>query len=149
MEMKPVSRRSLMTAAAIVPFSAVRGTAANSAVTVGLIGSGARGMLDAQYLAQVEGARLVALADLFPERIGRVRTVLKAEDVKTYNRDTELLEKSGVDAVIVTVQLPQSILLDICPKVCHFSLDECESGSARKATRGGGGWPSALQPAQP
>jgi hypothetical protein len=29
----------------------------------------------------------------------------------------------------VTVQIPESILLDFCSKVCHFNLDECESGS--------------------
>src|ERR1035437_6931368 len=49
----------------------------------------------------------------------------------------------------VTVQVPQSIFLDFCSEVCHFSLDECESGSPRKGTRGRGEGPPALQPAQP
>jgi hypothetical protein len=36
------------------------------------------------------------------------------------------------DGDIVTVQVPLSIFLDFGSKVCHFSLDECESRSARK-----------------
>lgn len=38
-----VSRRTAIAAAAILPFAAVRGSAANDAVPVGLIGSGNRG----------------------------------------------------------------------------------------------------------
>src|ERR1035438_3374106 len=65
-----ISRRELVTAASIVPFAAVRGSAQNSAVTVGLIGCGGRGTHDGMTLAKnVPGARLVALADLFPEKI--------------------------------------------------------------------------------
>ena len=59
--------------------------------------------------------------------------------------DQSLLEQ----AKNVTVQVPQSIFLDFCSEVCHFSLDECESGSPRKGTRGRGEGPPALQPAQP
>jgi hypothetical protein len=46
------SRRNLLYAASIVPFAAVRGTAANSAVTVGLLGCGNRGSFLGQTLTE-------------------------------------------------------------------------------------------------
>jgi predicted dehydrogenase len=80
----------------------VRGSAANSAVTVGLIGCGGRGTHDARTLVKnVPGARLTALADLFPERIEKARAAIPAPDAKAYSSGAELLEKSGVDAVII------------------------------------------------
>src|SRR5260370_37190349 len=45
----------------------VRGTAANSAVRVGLLGCGGRGTEDATNLIDTGGARVVALADLFQD----------------------------------------------------------------------------------
>jgi predicted dehydrogenase len=102
MESNSISRRQLMSAATIVPFAAMRGSAQNSAVTVGLIGCGGRGTADARNLVQnVPGARLVALADLFPEKIEATRKAAGVPDAKAYARDTELLAKSGVDAVII------------------------------------------------
>jgi len=97
-----VSRREVITAATLVPFSVVHGTAANSAVAVGLIGCGGRGTHDARLVAnEVDGARLVALADLFPERIERARASIPAPNAQAYESGAELLEQSGVDAVII------------------------------------------------
>src|ERR1035437_6283704 len=67
-------------------------------------------------------------------------------------REAAKADREGVSKIpsnLVTVQVPQSIFLDFCSEVCHFSLDECESGSRRKGTRGRGEGPPALQPAQP
>jgi len=64
-----ISRRDLARAACLVPLAAVRGTAASSAVTVGLIGSGGRGTFDAGLLVKNPNARLVALCDIFDDRI--------------------------------------------------------------------------------
>jgi myo-inositol 2-dehydrogenase / D-chiro-inositol 1-dehydrogenase len=47
----------------------VRGTAANSAVRVGLLGCGGRGTEDATNLVDTGGARVVALADLFQDQL--------------------------------------------------------------------------------
>jgi len=47
----------------------VRGTQANSAVRVGLLGCGGRGTADATSMAESAGARVVALADLFEDRV--------------------------------------------------------------------------------
>jgi myo-inositol 2-dehydrogenase/D-chiro-inositol 1-dehydrogenase len=101
MEPNPISRRKIVSAAAIVPLSAVRGSAANSAVSVGLIGRGGRGTFDIGLMANIDGARVTSVADLFPERIESTKAKAKLGDVKGYKSGAELLEKSGVDAVII------------------------------------------------
>jgi predicted dehydrogenase len=102
MQPNSISRRKAVAVAAMVPMGAVRGSAANSAVTVGLIGCGGRGTHDARQLVKnVAGARLTALADLFPERIEKARASIPAPDAKAFSSGAELLEKSGVDAVII------------------------------------------------
>jgi predicted dehydrogenase len=47
----------------------VRGTAANSAVRVGLLGCGGRGTEDATNLVDTGGARVVALGDMFQDQL--------------------------------------------------------------------------------
>ena len=101
MEPNEITRRKLVTAAAVAPLSAVRGSAANSAVTVGLIGCGGRGTFDIGLMANIEGARVTAVADLFPDRIESTKKRAKVESARSYNSGAELLEKSGVDAVII------------------------------------------------
>src|SRR5216110_255693 len=51
----------------------VHGTAANSAVRVGLLGCGGRGTEDATNLVDTGGARVVALADLFRDQLDTAR----------------------------------------------------------------------------
>lgn len=68
-----IGRREFMGAAAAAGFmivkpQLVRGTAANSAVRVGLLGCGGRGTEDASNLIDTGGARVVALADLFKDQ---------------------------------------------------------------------------------
>src|SRR5690348_5422063 len=53
--------------------SLVRGTAANSAVRVGLLGCGVRGTIDATDLLNTGSARVVALADLFRDQLDAAR----------------------------------------------------------------------------
>ncbi len=53
--------------------SLVRGTAANSAVRVGLLGCGGRGTEDATNLVDTGGARVVALADMFQDQLDAAR----------------------------------------------------------------------------
>ncbi|HXJ04346.1 MAG TPA: Gfo/Idh/MocA family oxidoreductase [Candidatus Acidoferrum sp.] len=64
------------TAAAGVMFikpGLVRGTAANSAVRVGLLGCGGRGTEDATNMFETGGARVVALADMFQDQLDKAR----------------------------------------------------------------------------
>src|SRR3989442_10318218 len=49
--------------------SLVLGTAANSAVRVGLLGCGGRGTEDASNMVDTGGARVVALADMFQDQL--------------------------------------------------------------------------------
>lgn len=95
-----LSRRRVLHAGALVPAGAVRSSAANSAVTVGLIGAGGRGTFDADLLAKHTGARVTALCDIDTERIERAKTRLGLENPRTYSNYEDLL-KSDVDAVII------------------------------------------------
>src|SRR6478672_6857379 len=51
----------------------VRGTQANSAVRVGLLGCGGRGTEDATNLFDTGGARVVALGDMFEDQLDIAR----------------------------------------------------------------------------
>src|SRR5258707_15598608 len=74
-----VDRRKFIGAAAattglmFIKPALVRGTAANSAVRVGLLGCGGRGTEDATNLLDTGGARVVALADMFQDQLDAAR----------------------------------------------------------------------------
>src|SRR5256885_5854239 len=74
-----VDRRGFIGSAAatagfmIVSPALVRGTSANSDVRVGLLGCGGRGTEDASNLVDAGSARVVALADLFPDQLETAR----------------------------------------------------------------------------
>lgn len=95
-----LSRRNLITAAAVVPAGAARGFQANSAVTVGLIGAGGRGTFDAGLLVKDPRARLVALCDIFDDRIEQAKQKIPIANPKVYKNYHDLLA-SDVDAVII------------------------------------------------
>ena len=61
------------TGAMFIKPALVRGSAANSAVRVGLLGCGGRGTEDATNLVDTGGARVVALADMFQDQLGTAR----------------------------------------------------------------------------
>jgi predicted dehydrogenase len=86
--------------ALILPWAVVRGSAANSAVTVGLIGSGSRGTYVAGLLARNTPARVVALCDVFDEKMERAKKSIGIENPKLY-QDFHKLLASDVDAVII------------------------------------------------
>ena len=95
-----VTRRNILKAASVVPAAAVQGTAANSAVTVGLLGSGSRGTFIATVLAKNTPARVVALCDLFDEKMQRAKASIGVDNPSLY-RDFHEMLKSGIDAVII------------------------------------------------
>src|ERR1700674_5653924 len=74
-----VDRRKFLGAAAaaagimFIKPELVRGTAANSAIRVGLLGCGGRGTEDAANVIDTGGARVVALADLFQDQLDIAR----------------------------------------------------------------------------
>ena len=95
------SRRTLLRAAAIaLPATAVRGTAANSAPSVGLIGCGGRGGSLAAALLEATNAPLVGMCDLFDEQIAKAKDRIGRQSPKEY-RDLNELLATDVDAVII------------------------------------------------
>ena len=95
------SRRSVLRAAAMaLPLSAVRGTAANSAPTVGLIGCGGRGGSLASALLEATDAKLVGMCDLFDTQISKAKERIGTQSPTEYNDLHELLG-TDVDAVII------------------------------------------------
>ena len=95
-----ITRRNLVQAAAAVPIAAISGTAANSAVKVGLLGAGGRGTRLASFVVQVPQARLVALCDLFDERIAEAKQRIPVDAPRVYKDYREMLA-SDIDAVII------------------------------------------------
>src|ERR1017187_7869703 len=87
----------------------LRGSAANSAVRVGLLGCGRRGSTHATNIMQYTDARLVALGDMFQDQIDQARQrfdpLAKSKDYagvsQTFvgpNAVNEIVESKEVDA---------------------------------------------------
>lgn len=95
-----MTRRAALHAASIVPFAAVRGTAANSAVSVGLVGCGNRGTFLGQLLTEHTQARLVGLCDLYPEAIERAGKKIGRSGFTAFSSLEKMLA-SPVDAVMI------------------------------------------------
>src|SRR5229473_3255737 len=90
-EAKDVDRRTFLgttaaaAAAMFIKPALVHGTAANSAVRVGLLGCGGRGTEDASNLVDTGGARVVALGDLFRDQLDAARAHFdKMQQAKGY-----------------------------------------------------------------
>lgn len=98
--MNPVSRRSLMHAAALVPFQAIRGTAQNSAIKIGIIGAGSRGSYTGSIVAKDARAKVAAICDVVDEQIAKAKTRIGSSDAKSYKNYQDLLA-SDVDAVMI------------------------------------------------
>jgi len=105
--LNPISRREWIRGGAaaasaftIVAPQTVRGSQANSAITVGLIGAGGRGSYDAGIFNGDSRARVTALCDLFPDRIETATQKLKLQKPATYT-DFEKLLASDLDAVVI------------------------------------------------
>ncbi len=84
----------------IVRPEAVRGSQANSKISVGLIGSGNRGSYDASIVHADPRARITALCDLFDDQIEKATQRIKVTSPKVY-KDFEKLLASDVDAVLI------------------------------------------------
>ena len=92
----------------------VRGTAANSAVRVGLLGCGGRGTEDATNLIDTGNARVVALADMFRDQLDAARAHFnQVQQAKDYtdidasqlflgpNAYQQIAHSKEVDAIVV------------------------------------------------
>jgi myo-inositol 2-dehydrogenase/D-chiro-inositol 1-dehydrogenase len=95
-----MTRRTFLNAAAVVPVSAVRGSAANGAVTVGLLGAGTRGPFVAGMMAKNTPAKVVALCDLFEENMRKAKAVIGLDNPRMY-KDFHQMLASDIDAIII------------------------------------------------
>ena len=94
------SRRTAVKAATILPLAMIRGTAANSAVTVGLIGAGSRGTYVTGLVAKNTPARVVALCDVVDGKSEKAAKTIGLENPQIY-KDYHQLLSSDVNAVII------------------------------------------------
>jgi predicted dehydrogenase len=100
------SRRTFLQsigAATVIAPQLVRGSAANSAVRVGLLGCGNRGMTHAANITKFTDARMMAFADLYQDKLDKARQ--RYPDAtqgfvgpKAYQ---QLAESKEIDAVVV------------------------------------------------
>lgn len=95
------TRRDFLTAGAaftVVPAQTVRGTQANSAVTVGLVGCGNRGMYVSGIFAKQEHARVAAFTDIYEDKFAAAAA--KYSGAKR-EKDIDTLLASNIDAVLI------------------------------------------------
>ena len=79
-----LSRRGILSTAAaftIVAPQTVRGTQANSKLSIGLIGSGNRGTYDAKITHADPRARITALCDKYNDRIEQAKATLQLDKI--------------------------------------------------------------------
>ena len=95
--MSDLSRRAVVQAAALVPFQAVRGSAQNSAIKVGLIGAGSRGTYTGSEIAKNPRVKITAVCDVVEEQIAKAKNRIGAADAKGYTNFQDVLA-SDVDA---------------------------------------------------
>jgi len=94
-----ISRRNLVRAAAAIPLQAVRGTAQNSAVRIGIIGAGSRGSYDGRIISKNPRARITAVCDISDEQLAKAKASF-APDAAQHKDYREALN-SNIDAVII------------------------------------------------
>jgi predicted dehydrogenase len=90
-------------AAAVIARRLARGSAANSAVRVGLLGCGNRGMTHASNITKFTDARMVAFADLYQDKLDRARRAFPDSVAGFVGADAykQLAESKEVDAIVI------------------------------------------------
>jgi predicted dehydrogenase len=96
-------RRHFLTASSAILSSRVAfGSQANSALTVGLVGAGKRGMYVSGIFAKNEFARVAAVCDIYEDKIKAAQE--KYSGVKVFRKAEELCA-SDVDAVLIATPI--------------------------------------------
>ncbi|MCX6620407.1 MAG: Gfo/Idh/MocA family oxidoreductase [Acidobacteria bacterium] len=85
----------------IVSAQSVRGSEANSKVSVALIGSGNRGTYDATIVHRDPRARITAICDKFDDRLETSAQKIGVTSPKTYKDFEKVLSASDIDAVVI------------------------------------------------
>ncbi|MCX6628109.1 MAG: Gfo/Idh/MocA family oxidoreductase [Candidatus Solibacter sp.] len=104
--MRNITRRDAVAGATGIAFlqtSAVFGAQANSAIALGIIGTGARGQYVGGHMARDGRARVAAICDIFDDRIEQAKkNVPGATQAKVYTDYRQLLDDKNVDAVLIS-----------------------------------------------
>jgi myo-inositol 2-dehydrogenase/D-chiro-inositol 1-dehydrogenase len=95
-------RRQFLAASAIVSARTALGSQANSALSVGLVGCGNRGMYVSGIFAKNEFARIAAICDIYDDKLKAATE--KYSGAKQYKKAEELCE-SDVDAVLIATPI--------------------------------------------
>jgi predicted dehydrogenase len=104
--MTQISRRATLTAAGgllVVKPETAFSYQANSKVSFGIIGTGGRGTYVGTHMTRDPNAKLVAICDIYPDKIDLAKTKIPGADAARAYRDlNELLAQSDIDAVLIT-----------------------------------------------
>jgi predicted dehydrogenase len=97
------SRRELLAGASLGLSAATAfGSQANSAVSFGVIGTGARGQYVGKQMANDGRARVAAICDRFDDRLEQARKNIPGADAaKTYQDYRQVLDDKSIDAVLI------------------------------------------------
>ena len=78
------------------------GSEVNSAVALGILGTGGRGRFVGTLFAKSQRARIAAICDIFSDRIDLAKTqVPGADKARVYKNYEEMLAWYGIDAVLI------------------------------------------------
>lgn len=103
--MRRLTRREAVagsTGISFLPAESVFGAQVNSTVTLGIIGTGARGRYVGGHMARDGRARVTAICDIFDDRIEQAQKVVPgAAEARVYKDYRQLLDDKNVDAVLI------------------------------------------------
>jgi predicted dehydrogenase len=125
---------SATAAFSIVAPQAVRGSQANSALTLGVVGCGNRGMYVSGIFAKNEFAKITTICDIYEDRLEAGRA--KYSGVKEYKDIKELLA-SDVDAVLIATPIvlhPEHFELAVKAKK-HIYMEKAAAVDAKGCLR--------------
>jgi myo-inositol 2-dehydrogenase / D-chiro-inositol 1-dehydrogenase len=100
--MNEITRRNLVRTVTLLPLQAVRGSAQNSAVRIGVIGAGSRGTYTSRTISQDPRAKVVAICDVVEDQIANAKAKIPAPDAKGYKNYKDLLASKDIDAVMIS-----------------------------------------------
>lgn len=113
---------------------------------IGIIGPGSQGQFDLRKVLRVPGVQCVAVCDIFEPNLNAAKKIAQTHDDSAYTDYRRLLDRSDVQAVLVTVPLPlhAPIVLDalnagkhvFCEKLMAYSIEDAKK-MARTAKRTG------------
>jgi predicted dehydrogenase len=109
-----ITRRSLLQAGALLAATPAARPAPSDRITVGVIGTGARGQELMDALQQHPQAQIVGLVDAYKGRLDRAMSRVKGGAAKIYPTHRELLADTSIDAVVVAIpdHLHKSVVVD-------------------------------------